>query len=237
MGADDAALDEGLADTGAGPMGGASDAESSEEEKESVVSEECPPDIEYEEMCDADVAALFMSDAEDEPAAEAPMAVEAASSSGGPPAAHAAPPDPEVAPPLLRADSGPRGFGMGQGRAAAIVFVDGGKLSLYENRMIVEAVCRNPTHGKCVLTRSLNASTGRRVEQGRPLGLMVAWLAKGAGLPSKAEHWSPEHWPSFTERCTGRAALKALAMPDSVALLAAERAKRPGEASEPEADP
>lgn len=42
-------------------------------------------------------------------------------------------------------------------RAAAQLFVPGEKLSLYSRSGIVEAVCGNMDHGKCVLTRKMCA--------------------------------------------------------------------------------
>jgi hypothetical protein len=118
--------------------------------------------------------------------------------------------------------------------ACTVHFVDGGKISYYERRGIVECVCNHPAHGKCVLTRSTNPSMStRRASQGRPLGLAMAWLSKGPTLASKDSHWSPANWPTLAERLVGRAALM-IERPD---FLEIERPKADDEASEPEVAP
>lgn len=99
-----------------------------------------------------------------------------------------------------RASAGPRA------PAASRVFVPGGKVSLYTKTCIVEAVCNNASHGKCVLTRRMSEDKrGRNLGQGRPIGLVMSWLAKGAGCTSKREHWEDgAGWPTLEERRRGR---------------------------------
>jgi hypothetical protein len=117
--------------------------------------------------------------------------------------------------------------------AAFVAFVPGGKITYYDRQNKVEAVCLNWRHGKCVLTRSMAITT--RSGMGRPLGLCMAWLAKGASVATKVEHWADEAMPSRAERVVGRIALKAMGSPGSVGLLSKERAKVcDAEESEPE---
>jgi hypothetical protein len=118
-------------------------------------------------------------------------------------------------------------------RAAHVVFVDGGRLAFYGGKQHnATAQCNNPSHGKCVLTRKM--TSGRKPGQGRPLGLLAAWLASGAEMSSKEEHWALPAWPTLAARKTARAALKALDTPDVRGLLASERAQLSGEESEPD---
>jgi hypothetical protein len=137
------------------------------------------------------------------------------------PPASLAPPSPPAAP-------GPRL------PASHVRFVEGGKLSVYSRRSIVECVCDNPSHGKCVLTRTLQPSRSvHKPEQGRPLGLCMAWLANGSVAPSKSAHWDLASWPTYSERVAGRMALRHI----DEDFLSFERAKRDGETSEPEEAP
>ena len=62
-------------------------------------------------------------------------------------------------------------------RAEVKLEVDGGLITYYATKNIFVATCRNESHGKCSLTRS--ALPGRRRGQGRPLGLLKAWLCIG----------------------------------------------------------
>lgn len=72
-----------------------------------------------------------------------------ASSSAAAPAAPA-PPVPEAASSRAPAQPAPKRRGRGE---ATVVF-PWGKLAYFTSKGALEAVCRNPTHGNCVLTRS-----------------------------------------------------------------------------------
>lgn len=74
--------------------------------------------------------------------------------------------------------------------ALAEVQVDGGKLCAYRNGNFV-AYCQNPSHGRCILTRA--QAGGRRPAQGRPCGLLKAWLAMSvdAGVTSNGQATVP----------------------------------------------
>ena len=114
---------------------------------------------------------------------------------------------------------------------------DGGKITYYINgpREFIEVRCNNPLHVGCVLTRTMKANRANTGAQGRPLGLAVAWLKKGSGLPNKDAHKRVEI--TFAERREGRALLKERNSYNTNGLLGAERTQREGEDSEPEVRP
>jgi hypothetical protein len=183
-----------------------------------------------------DVAHLFMSSSDDEVGDIAPAPVPAASSAGvHVPAMDA--PSHDVPPPLPPSGSSSIAhptWGESRNPAAFVVFVKGGKVSFYRGKTIAEAVCRCPAHGKCVLTRTLNPSAAPAKEaQGRPLGLLAGWLAKGDSCLTKEAHWAQDAMPTLAERQAAREALQHLGTPDADGLLASERPLRPGETDEP----
>lgn len=146
--------------------------------------------------------------------------------SGRPGSSNPAPaPPPPLAAPEPRARSS----------ASAMVALPFGKIAYYDSKKSFEAICRNPDHGKCVLTRSARGKqvAGKPSRAGRPLGFMAAWLQKAGDLGSKEEHWSHEAMhPSRAERIAARATLKQLH--EGPELLSFERPKAEGERSEPE---
>lgn len=158
------------------------------------------------------------------PADEQPAPVDGASSAG---ALGDAPLPPPVPPP-------PEVFRV-RGNAAVLVAFPWGRIAYYESKHSFEAVCRNPAHGKCVLTRSSRGravGAGKPPRCGRPLGMMAAWLLKGH-VGSKEEHWAPENLQAGrAERQAGRDFIKGAAHGHT--LLSHERPKADGEASEPE---
>ena len=108
-----------------------------------------------------------------------------------------------------------------------------GKVTWYRQGLFT-CLCQNPNHQKCILSRS--SRPGRKPAQGRPLGLMAAWLEKGMTLPDKASHWGPLGWPTFEERSTARRAL--MQMASAVPLLAEESGpKGLARATSPKSDP
>ena len=116
--------------------------------------------------------------------------------------------------------------------ARALQFwVRGGKLSHYAEKKFMTAICDNKAHGKCVLTRTTVGRAGQ--PDGRPIGLMAAWLAKGLDLGTKADHWKSSEWPSFEERSAARTDFAKLTHPDAVGLQTAERPARGDEGPEP----
>ena len=116
--------------------------------------------------------------------------------------------------------------------AEVVVEVEGGVLRYYSAGYFT-ATCQELTHGKCVLTRT--AHPGRRRAQGRPLGLLTAWLAAGHEHASKQAHWCRARWPDFEARFAARVDLANQA--GGQELLARERPQEPGEAEEPDAVP
>ena len=132
-----------------------------------------------------------------------------------------------------------------QGVGAADVSVDFGfgNIRFYFSRLELVAQCANPLHGiRCRLSRSVQGSgTAWRHGQGRPLGLMAAWLLAGQddqlAIPTHADHVKTRTWPkpSLEDRVAARAAIAA--HPAGAALIAAERPRRPGEPEEPETVP
>ena len=114
------------------------------------------------------------------------------------------------------------------------LLVPGGKISYYDNANNIEAVCNNHAHGRCVLTRRMGQA--KRV-RGRPLGLAVAWLAKGCHAADKPAHWRVgDGWPTDEERVAARAFLHAMDTDAARELLALEALRDDDERSEPEVD-
>jgi hypothetical protein len=74
--------------------------------------------------------------------------------------------------------------------------VPGGRISFYLNKSDFEAVCANKAHGcgkRCVVTRRNTAYVVRGGYEGppvggRPLGLLVAWLARSEICHTKDLH-------------------------------------------------
>ena len=166
-----------------------------------------------------------MSDGGVSAPADVPGLGAASGSAGG-----GAPPEPPPAPAaarIPRAEAGPRVPTRLQ------FFVPGCKLSYYEGSDSIQVDCANPLHGRCTLTRKVRG-WARRPAQGRPIGLAVAWCARGL-LPdvrTKVDHTRAADMPSREERLRGRAFCKTSELGRH--MLAQERAKRAAEPSEPE---
>ncbi|CAK0867423.1 unnamed protein product, partial [Prorocentrum cordatum] len=136
-----------------------------------------------------------------------------------------APPEP---PPPRLPHEGPRGH-------AVELRVPGGVLKMYGDRFVAE--CRGWGHPGCSLQRTWRGSERpSRAGQGRPLGLLRAWLAHARHSPDMSG-WGHVHLlrPSLEQRQAARAALEA--MPEAAPFLAMERAQRPGEPAEPPVAP
>jgi hypothetical protein len=186
------------------------------------------------ETCDGLADAAHVGDAEVAtpplpPAAPLPAEIgpcEAASSSAGPPIAAVGG---DAPPPVAR-----------HGKALATVVLPNGAISVYANNNF-QATCSNAAAGhggRCRLTRRrLGHPTRKHAPQGRPLGLMAAWLENTAAATTQAIHCEP-----FLVACTpfelrraarGRASL----LLGWAALAGYERAQGDGELSEPEICP
>ena len=104
-----------------------------------------------------------------------------------------------------------------------------GSLVAYGNTKNMVAECNIEAHGgKCHLTRTL--TRGRRAGQGRPLGLLLAWLHD----PSiHLESRRSRGWlrPAFAERAAHRMAF--VAAPGAEEMLKRERSPTRGEGEEP----
>ena len=110
-----------------------------------------------------------------------------------------------------------------------------GKISYYANKNF-ECVCNHPRHvvdgQRCRLTRTSDASD-TMAAQGRPLGLMAAWLTHADRSEERVDHRNPFCILAFSveERQHAREALALVV--GSAALFACERERRPDEPLEP----
>jgi hypothetical protein len=102
-------------------------------------------------------------------------------------------PDPEAP----HADGG----GRLPGEAVAEKMFEGGKISFYNKGDIV-ATCHRDARG--FLTRTCKASATKPA-QGRPLGLLVAWLSMPAA--TKAQHMDRSQYPNYDDRWFARVEL------------------------------
>ena len=112
--------------------------------------------------------------------------------------------------------------------ALLLMQCDGGTLRYYKQGFFT-ATCNNPRHKRCTLTRT--AAAGKKPAQGRPLGLMLAWLQWGEGLETRAQHWTRADWPSHESRSAQREAFSRREGAED--FLAFERELAPGEQGEP----
>ena len=117
---------------------------------------------------------------------------------------------------------------LARNKALLTTTVEGGTISYYAQGFFT-ATCRQPGHGKCVLSRT--SVGGSRAQQGRPLGLMVAWLGAAHRHATKAEHWDRRRWPDHATRLHHRGLLRQL--PGGPSLLEQERTLEAGEPEEP----
>ena len=63
----------------------------------------------------------------------------------------------------------------------------GGEMFYYDTDKRFTAVCGNPLHGVCILTRYAKP---RSRMKGRPVGFMMAWLGSGAVAEDRESHWA-----------------------------------------------
>eukprot|EP00971_Amphidinium_carterae_P224133 4447525-Amphidinium_carterae.2 len=132
--------------------------------------------------------------------------------------------------PKAKAKAAPRSF---VGCAAVACNIAGGRLAYYDSKECFEATC--PSHKGCKLTRTVHGRVDKtgKAFAGRPLGAMCIWLEQHSVATSKAQH-KVRDIPAYShsERVRARRALAS--DDDHRSLLAFERAKDPGEDSEPE---
>ena len=88
-----------------------------------------------------------------------------------------------------------------------VVVIPGGILHYYYNLDRFTATRLHGDHGRCILSRA--SISGRKRGQGRPLGLLSAWLLwseKGPCCATREQHWdqSNEHYPKFESRQAAR---------------------------------
>jgi hypothetical protein len=120
-------------------------------------------------------------------------------------------------------------------RADVVVHFPNGKISFYQKSLSFETCCFCPGHDDCRLTRSAKPSKWKtRLGQGRPLGLLVAWLMNTNSLGDKAEHCNAFVVMGLSQeiRLAARDTLRG--MPNGQALLDCERPLKDGEGPEPE---
>lgn len=120
-----------------------------------------------------------------------------------------------------------------RGTADVVCAVPGGTIRFYAKGFF-SATCRNPLHGKCVLTRQSTAAKAKgRLAAGRPLGYLAAWLLMGshADIDTKLKHWNKDSQPSYDDRDKARRELGKSS--NGRGLLAQERDRRAGEPAEP----
>ena len=143
----------------------------------------------------------------------------------GVPAPAPMPAVPRGLPPLRRAEPVARARIL----ADLTLEVPGGKLTYYARTQVCTATCSNDLHGRCVLTRTL--VPGKPTQQGRPMGLLMAWLEMGQHVGTKAEHWDKDSWPTHQERLMARGFLSTLE--GSEGFFDAEKPLAEGESEEP----
>lgn len=166
----------------------------------------------------------------------------------GPPAGHDEPPLPP--PPLPPPPAPPSEFSerrsldgaAGRGRADVLCRFAGGEIVWYKHRRF-EAVCRvcpkTPSGKPCKLSKV--SYEGANKAQGRPLGLLAAWLEAGHQcMTDGADHKDKlfvKHCFPPKKRREARRRLREFGGAAAAALEGKEREQRLGEESEPEPTP
>lgn len=129
-------------------------------------------------------------------------------------------------------------------RAPALSSVNfcGGVIAAYPDksnptRGRFQATCGNPLHGpRCRLTRAMHGSVRKQNSaQGRPLGLMAAWLLVAHLAEDAIDHDAMIPLLTQDQRAAAREDIKEL--PGGIELFSAERIRLEGEGEEPEGLP
>ena len=118
------------------------------------------------------------------------------------------------------------------GDAVASVDFFGGTIKYYaKGDFVAYCAVHSDSAAKvaCVLTRTARA--GKKAAQGRPLGLLAAWIMAADEHDCKPEHCKRCNFPPYDDRCFARTALSAVTGADE--LFAYERPPREGEDEEP----
>ena len=148
--------------------------------------------------------------------------------------------EPEAAPPVAMEVEMPAGGpadpadpGPSRSRADLEMRVEGGVIRFYGAAQRIVGHCEHHGERECRFTRTTMGSTlASRAGQGRPLGLVLAWLRCGCrdDLPTAASHKAMRPMPSHADRL--RAREEFAADPASEAWFAVERARREGDGSD-----
>ena len=248
-------------DAGAEPYRVEAEAEAkSDQEDEQVAAHDCS-DAEPENLSVRDCSSDAATDSDSETQAqvvdpdnhEAPEgAVQAAVTADAPP--HAAAAEPEPSAPVALRPAAPGDADRADGGALAPAEVPGadrvprgpkdmhstvhfripeGILRFYPQHKIITAFCNQ--HENCRRSRTVVANsackTAMQKGQGRPAGMLMAWLQLGDAFPTTYAHVH-ESEPTAGERLAARENLYALTGGKDFAEKA-ERPLRPGEADEP----
>lgn len=112
-----------------------------------------------------------------------------------------------------------------RGKSDAFCEFPNGIISFYKNKGDFEARCRCHRAERCVLTRQNvayndHAAPNDEPRGGRPLGLMVAWLARGE-CACKSDHKESLHDINLEERINAR--VRSVCLPGFAELMSFER--------------
>jgi hypothetical protein len=120
-------------------------------------------------------------------------------------------------------------------RSEVSVKFAGGTITWYKSSNTLVAYC-GPHGQRCRLTRTANSSP-KKLPQGRPIGLLAAWLKMGCGISSGDHNLMRFLTFSHADRICARNELVTSTQADLELLLSKERKPRDGEGDEPEGDP
>lgn len=213
------------------------DSDASDKEAAGAIDLMGEEDVELRELLDELEAMDLASLLEGQIVADAPATEQHVEEAPAPAAMQPAPsvdaPAAEPAEP-----QGPFAQAAGPARKGATVVLQGpgGSIAFYGSKKAFEAVCENPRHGRCVLTRSCNArgvAADGFPKSGRPVGFLSAWLHHSSGTATKEEHWAAGCLKNSWERRAGLRAAIAESGDAGRQLLSCERPQAPGEPAEP----
>ena len=193
-------------------------------------------EVAFDEKLDGPLYPAPDDDVDPAEAEDIPAGDPGASSSGeaipGPPPL----PPPIDAPPPPGPPAGLEDVGEGEAKSIWLDIPGQGRITWYRGSGTFVAKCRNPTHGKCELTRTDSGEPQAKrygLVGGRPLGFLAAWLRQGAACEDKPAHWMYGTFDnSYAVREECRRALKLSVQ--GRALLRKERPQADGESEEPE---
>ena len=146
-----------------------------------------------------------------------------------PPVPAPAVPAPDMPAPAVAEPLQPRRAVVGRSRTGTEVRFSTpvGDLAFYPQNSTMSAFCTNPRHNDCRRNRTVKPSENIfRQGQGRPIGLLMAWLQQSNDYATKDEH---VRWcnPGFRHRQSGRSQF--MALNDAARFAAHERPRRPDE--------